>query len=149
MGMMRAFFQMSGICALAIEILKILVRYEMPWGPRCLRWRMVSPSGPVAVEFLHCLIVAAVLSSEKGARAGSNLCSCLTWRRVRRRIGSLEWVLTLVNCLVNCLAIAEGLEYVLLVPLWFLKEMGWFGGILILLPVRALILSQNLLTLVR
>ena len=53
-----------------------------------------------------------------------------------------------MNCLVNRLAIAEDLEYVLLAPLRFLKEMGWFGGILILLPVRVLILSQNLLTFV-
>ena len=50
----------------------------MPWGPRCFRWRVVSPSGPVTVEFLHYLIVAVVLSSEKGVKVGSNLCSCLT-----------------------------------------------------------------------
>ena len=71
---------------------------------------MVSPSGPVAVEFLHSFIMEAVWLSAKGVNDGSSLCCCLTCRRVRRRSGSLEWAWMEVNCLVNCLAIARVFE---------------------------------------
>jgi len=34
-------FQMAGMLAEEMERLKSLVRKEMPFGPRCLRWRIL------------------------------------------------------------------------------------------------------------
>ena len=48
--MMVAVFQIEGMSDFARERLKSWVRKEMPEGPRCLRWRMVRLSGPVALE---------------------------------------------------------------------------------------------------
>ena len=62
-------FYISGICAPATERLNILVRYSRPAGPKCFRCIIVSPSGPVAVEFLHCLMMVAVLLAVKGVKS--------------------------------------------------------------------------------
>ena len=119
----------------------------MPAGPMCLRCNMVSPSGPVVEEFLHCRMMVAVWSGEKGVKLWSMGWLRLTWRRVRRRSGSLEWTVVLVNSLVKYLAIAEGLVQVLVLPSRVVNEMGWFGGTLVLLPERLRIVFQNLLIL--
>ena len=45
-----AIFQMAGRLLHLKERLKMWQRWFKPVGPRCLRWRMVFPSGPAAVE---------------------------------------------------------------------------------------------------
>ena len=67
-GTMVAFFQMSGISARLIDRLNMSVRYCVPEGPRCFRCSTVRPSGPVAVELLHCLIALVVYSEIKGEK---------------------------------------------------------------------------------
>ena len=59
-GIITEFFQISGIVLVLTEMLKILVRKAMPFGPRCLRCRLVILSGPAALEALHCLIALSV-----------------------------------------------------------------------------------------
>ena len=44
---------MEGMELKAIESFKILVRKSMPRVPRCLRWRVVSWSGPIALELFR------------------------------------------------------------------------------------------------
>ena len=147
MGKIRAFFQMSGSSARLTDRLKMRVRYLIPKGPRCLRCSIVSWSGPVAVELLDCFIAAAVSWSVKGAKDGSSLCCFLTLRSVRRRSGSRVCAFIQVNCLVNCLAMAEGLEKVLLAPSLFKNEIGWLGAARVLFPERDRIRFQNFETL--
>ena len=43
----------------------------MPKGPRCLRWRMVRPSGPMAVEFEEFLMASETMEGLKGEKLGS------------------------------------------------------------------------------
>ena len=49
----------------------------------------------------------------------------------------------LVKSRVNCLAKVDGLEQALLVSAQFLKEIGWLGGTLALLPDRERIKFQK------
>ena len=145
-GRMRVFFQRSGIWAREIERLKVWVRYCMPAGPRCFKCKIVSPSGPVAVEFLHWWMTVAVWLAVNGVKERSSMCSRFTWRRVRRRSGSREWTTVPVNCLEKWRAMAVGLEQTLVLPPRE-KEIGWLGEALGLLPERLRIVDQNLLAL--
>ena len=54
------FFQMSGIVLVDIERLNILVRYEIPFGPKCFRCRLDILSGPAALEALDALMALSV-----------------------------------------------------------------------------------------
>ena len=85
---------------------------------------MVSPSGPVAVEFLQSRIMEAVWLGEKEPKLWSSGWSRLTCRRVRRRSGSLEWMEMLVKSWVKYLAIAGCLVQVLVLLSRVMKEMG-------------------------
>ena len=59
-GIIMEFFQMSGIMLVDTDRLKILVRYEIPFGPRCFRCRLEMLYGPAALEALHDLIALSV-----------------------------------------------------------------------------------------
>jgi hypothetical protein len=65
-GITVEIFQMVGMSELLIEWLKRAVRYCIPSGPRCLRWRAVSWSGPGEVEFPEALMASATLATVKG-----------------------------------------------------------------------------------
>ena len=39
-------------------------------GPKCLRWKLLMESGPVAGEFLMLLLMCLVFCGEKGVRFG-------------------------------------------------------------------------------
>ena len=118
----------------------------MPAGPRCFKCKIVSPSGPVAVEFLHWWMTVAVWLAVNGVKERSSMCSRFTRRRVRRRSGSREWTTVPVNCLEKWRAMAVGLEQTLVLPPRE-KEIGWLGEALGLLPERLRIVDQNLLAL--
>ena len=51
-GMIMASFHIAGMAIFWTERFRVWVRNLTPRGPRCLRWRLVRLSGPVAVEFL-------------------------------------------------------------------------------------------------
>ena len=58
---------MSGILALETERLKMYIGKDIDADdPRCLRCRIVSPSGPVALEFLLCVFFVAVSLAVNG-----------------------------------------------------------------------------------
>ncbi len=59
-GIITDFFQMSGMMLVLIEMLKILVRKAMPFGPRCFRCKLDILSGPAALEALDDLIALFV-----------------------------------------------------------------------------------------
>ena len=59
-GTITDFFQMSGILHCTRVKLKILVRYSVALLPRCLRWRLDIPSGPMALDDLAFLIASLV-----------------------------------------------------------------------------------------
>jgi len=66
----------------------------MPWGPRCFRWTVESPSGPMAFEAFDFLIAAAVCSVVNDG--ASVLLMCCSRRRMRR-------VSLLLFCGTGCL----------------------------------------------
>ena len=63
--MILADFHADGIFAYLIERLKMVVRKVIPAWPRCLRWCIVSPSGPAAVELPDDFIALATSASVK------------------------------------------------------------------------------------
>jgi len=102
---MVASFQMAGMLAEEIEVLKILQRKLMLKGPRCFKWRIVMLSGPVAVEFLQFLMASVTEWGVKGEKFGSNLCMRWILRIILRVVGSWQWVTMEVNCLLKRFAI--------------------------------------------
>ena len=52
-GMMMDFFQMLGMMDVLMEMLYMCVRYVSAFVSRCLRWRMLSESGPMALDDLE------------------------------------------------------------------------------------------------
>lgn len=64
---MVADFQVAGMSALLREIVKG-ARQDIPDGPRFLKWRIVSPSGPGAVEVPEALNAARTMSGVKGLK---------------------------------------------------------------------------------
>ena len=58
-GITIACFHRVGMMVLFMELLNMLHGKLMPFGPRCLRWRIVVLSGPAALEFLQFRIVSA------------------------------------------------------------------------------------------
>ena len=72
MGIIRACFQMEGRSEFLTERLNRVVRKEMARRPMCLRWTIVIPSGPAAVDDLALRMAAMVSSSLKGINSGSN-----------------------------------------------------------------------------
>ena len=58
-------FQIAGMVLVEVEMLNSSVRYLIPAGPRFLRWREDSPSGPRALDALAFLIASVVWSVEK------------------------------------------------------------------------------------
>ena len=65
-GITSAVFQIAGMTASLTERLNKLVRNSIPLSPRCLRWREVKPSGPIAVKLLACLMASRVCSVVNG-----------------------------------------------------------------------------------
>lgn len=53
-------FHMAGMELVEMDRLKMLVRYSMPVGPRCLRCRVEIWSGPIALEGLAFFIASMV-----------------------------------------------------------------------------------------
>ena len=49
----------------------MFVRACIPCGPKCLRWKLLMESGPVAGEFLMLLIKCLVFCGEKGVKVWS------------------------------------------------------------------------------
>ena len=68
MGMVMAFFQICGILLDWILWFMSWVKARRAVGPRCLRWRAESPSGPVAGEFLACFIARETSRVVKGVK---------------------------------------------------------------------------------
>ena len=61
-GMTMDDFQIAGIGQVMTESLNRAVRYAIALGPSCLRWAMLSLSGPKAFELLQLLIASATRS---------------------------------------------------------------------------------------
>ena len=57
--------------AVPMERLKVWVRYVKPWGPRWRRWRIVSSSGPAAVEFPELSSASRTCLGVKGGKERS------------------------------------------------------------------------------
>ena len=78
---------MEGRSEFFTERLKRVVRNEMARRPKCLRWTIVMPSGPAAVDDLALRIAAMVSSSLKGENSGSSFFLLILRRtfRVMRR----------------------------------------------------------------
>lgn len=55
-----AFFQICGIWFVFSAVFMMLVRNVVAMGPRCFRWIMDMLSGPIAGEFLACLMAVVV-----------------------------------------------------------------------------------------
>ena len=49
----------------------MFVRACIPCGPKCLRWKLLMESGPVASEFLMLLMTYFVFCGEKGVNVWS------------------------------------------------------------------------------
>ena len=64
-GMMVDIFQMDGRRLLVMESLYSAARKFKTKGPRCLRWKMVRPSGQNALLLLQPLIAAAASAALK------------------------------------------------------------------------------------
>ena len=73
-GMITASFHTAGMATFWTERFRVWVRKATPRGPRCLRWREVRLSGPVAVEFLDLRMATLTCSKVKGTKEGSSLC---------------------------------------------------------------------------
>ena len=56
----------------------------MPAGPRCLRWWMVSLSGPKAQELGDFLMDSTTAASVKGEKEESRGCLWWSWRIILR-----------------------------------------------------------------
>ena len=52
--------QMLGMLPVLSDMLKSMVRKVRALGPRCLRWRVLILSGPVAFEGFACLMASVV-----------------------------------------------------------------------------------------
>lgn len=65
-GMVMAFFQICGMRFVCIDLLMVFVRNCMAMGPRCLRCIIDMLSGPIAGEFLACLIAVVTCWVENG-----------------------------------------------------------------------------------
>ena len=48
----------------------MFVRACIPSGPKCLSWKLLMESGPVAGEFLILLMMCFVFCCEKGFKCG-------------------------------------------------------------------------------
>ena len=68
MGMVMAFFKIYGILLVWILWFMSWVRARRAMGPKCLRWRAESPSGPVAGEFLASFIARETSRVVKGRK---------------------------------------------------------------------------------
>ena len=99
-------------------------------------------SGPVAVEFLLFLMASATASGVKGVKSCSSLCRLWIFLMICLVDGSWRWVSTVVNCLLNLLAM--DCCFVRTLPL---KVIGWLGGVSDFLPFNDLMRSQNFLRL--
>ena len=78
----------------------------MPEGPKCLRWWIVSPSGPAARELPLFRRALDTMSGVKGEKEVSSGCALLRRRLTPRARGSVEWREIEVNCLLKAVAIA-------------------------------------------
>jgi hypothetical protein len=68
-GFMFSRFHMTGMSALAKDILKSLVKKTNPRGPRNFKCRDISPSGPLANEFEDLRMATLVIFTEKDLKA--------------------------------------------------------------------------------
>ena len=68
MGMVMAFFLICGILLDWMLWFMSWVRARRAMGPKCLRWRAESPSGPVAEEFLACFMARETSKVVKGEK---------------------------------------------------------------------------------
>ena len=84
MGMVMAFFQICGILLVWILWFMSWVRARRAMGPKCLRWRAESPSGPVAGEFLACFMAMETSRLVKGEKVegGSERTALVSCRAV-------------------------------------------------------------------
>ena len=96
---------MEGIELWRKESLMILVRNLIPAGPKCLRWRAVSLSGPKALELLRLEIAVETWVSVKEIGLPFRAPICLMVFRVLRLE---EWGSTWVNSLFSLLAMVLG-----------------------------------------
>ena len=86
------------------DMLYMLVRYASPSGPLCLRYLMVTLSGPVELLFLLCFIATwtcVVVSILLVVCSLSVLSMCLF-------VLCVLCLTVLVNCLLNVFAIGVG-----------------------------------------
>ena len=65
---MMEVFHIAGMVLVEVERLNRSVRYLIPAGPRFLRWREDSPSGPRALDALAFFIASVVWSVVKEVR---------------------------------------------------------------------------------
>ena len=65
MGTILAIFKIVGMSEWEIEWLNKAVRKRNARGPRALRWTVVKPSGPTAVDDLAFLIASTTIESER------------------------------------------------------------------------------------
>ena len=100
---------MAGMLALLTERLKRCVKYNIPSGPRCLRWIAVIPLGPQAVELLDTLMASIVLAVENRVRFRSSGLFILIYFKRRRDSLSDLCSLILVYCFTKAVAIEEAL----------------------------------------
>ena len=68
MGLVMAFFKICGILLVWILWFMSWVRARRAMGPKCLRWRAESSSGPVAGEFLACFMARETSRLVKGEK---------------------------------------------------------------------------------
>ena len=129
---------MEGMLACWIDRLKRWVRYWSPWGPRCLRWWMVRPSGPGARELPLSRMALETESIVKRERLVSRGCDLMRFLLTRLAEGSDAWGTIEVNCLLKAVAIVRGVDRVLL-----LKVIGWLGAVRVLLEERDLRRDQK------
>ena len=72
--------------------------------PKCFKWTIDMPSGPMAEDDLARCMALTVSSSEKGENSWS-IFFFLIFRRTFRVIGRCLWLLTQVYCLLERRAI--------------------------------------------
>ena len=124
-------FRMDGMSADYSDRLKSWVRNAWPRGPRYFSWSIASPSEPVAIELLLCLMAFTTCSVVKPDKVWSIGRSHKSWRFTRRAAGPEVWGTIVVNCLQKEVAILPSFVTCLL-----LKVIGQRRGITIVVALN-------------
>lgn len=137
-GMMVDFRHISGMDACVSEVLYSCVRYVIPFAPRCLRWSIEMPSGPLDFEALMALNTSAGPMVRSSGRVGGKRCVLRMVRCILRLsflCGCVEGAVAR-NCLTNAFDMECGVDFCLL-----LNDMAACVGVFVLPSMYLMVLQ--------